>query len=266
MRVLSIIAATLAAVAATPAHAEDATYVLEYTRIGGPSGSATAIAVLDDALLINDSLAEPVDRSTMSGFEELASFELTISGTGFIDGTYDKDDLAFAFSFDAPLDPTQELLGQETAIGPGGDFNFTLSDGGLISAVDINTFGAEIRDITGVILEQARFRLASFTPVPMTDDTDGDSIADDADNCTEVANPGQTDTDTDGIGNACDPDFTQDCMVNFGDLAVLKSSFLSTDALTDLNDDGQTNFGDLAVLRSFFPGAPGPSGLETACD
>lgn len=224
------------------------------------------MAVLDDALLINDGVAGPVFRSTESGFGELTAFELTVRDTGFIDGTYNLDDLTILLYFDAPLDPSQELLAQDTHVGPGGDFDFNVSDGGLISAVDINTFGAEIRDITGAILEQARFRLTSFTPVPTQIDTDDDSIADDTGNCLEYANPAQTDTDADGIGNACDPDFTQDCLVNFDDLGVMKSNFLSTNALTDLNVDGQTNFGDLGILKEYFFAAPGLSGQANDCD
>jgi len=34
---------------------------------------------------------------------------------------------------------------------------------------------------------------------------DGDTIDDDIDNCPDDANPGQEDTDGDGIGDACDP-------------------------------------------------------------
>jgi hypothetical protein len=42
-------------------------------------------------------------------------------------------------------------------------------------------------------------------PTPgATDDTDGDSIVDRADNCPRVVNPYQLDTDQDAIGNACD--------------------------------------------------------------
>ncbi|HYH57725.1 MAG TPA: thrombospondin type 3 repeat-containing protein [Thermoleophilaceae bacterium] len=44
-----------------------------------------------------------------------------------------------------------------------------------------------------------------FAVVPPPPDTDGDGVPDPDDNCETVANPDQADTDTDGIGDACDP-------------------------------------------------------------
>ena len=63
-------------------------------------------------------------------------------------------------------------------------------------------------------------------------DLDQDGVNDVSDNCLNIANQNQRDTDMDGFGNACDP---------------------------DLNNDGIVNPADLSVIRFFF-GAPGPSG------
>ncbi len=265
MRASPIVAALATACAVVPAMAAETIYALEYSRWLGPAGTATATAVVDDTLLSNNGIPQHISVDTTTGFEQLIAFELTIAGTGFIDGTYTLDELTVALSFDAPLDPTQELLAQDTALGPGTDFNLTLSDGGLISAVDVNAFGAEIRDVDGRLLERVWFRLVSVTPVITGADTDGDAVLDDADNCLAHVNPSQTDTDGDGFGNACDADFNQDCVVNFGDLAAMKANFITGAELTDLNDDGQTNFADLALFKALFLAAPGPSGVANAC-
>ena len=126
----------------------------------------------------------------------------------------------------------------------------------LAGAQDINDQG----DITGygVINGETHAFLAKPTTF---DDADGDGVDDASDNCTLVPNPAQRDTDADGYGNFCDPDFDNDLVVNAGDLAYLKSAFFSTAALADLNGDGVVNAGDLAILKSFFFKPPGPSGL-----
>ncbi len=63
-------------------------------------------------------------------------------------------------------------------------------------------------------------------------DTDGDGVPDDVDNCTNVPNPKQDDTNGDLIGNVCDADIAgvggpgaDDCVVHWWDLARLKSVF-----------------------------------------
>ena len=56
-------------------------------------------------------------------------------------------------------------------------------------------------------------------------DTDSDGIPDLGDNCTTRANFFQVDADHDGYGNACDPDLSNDGVVNFTDLALLKKVF-----------------------------------------
>ena len=53
---------------------------------------------------------------------------------------------------------------------------------------------------------QADTWTGSETLRPQDDtDTDGDGVRDATDNCPDTANPGQADTDADGIGDACDP-------------------------------------------------------------
>ncbi len=102
-------------------------------------------------------------------------------------------------------------------------------------------------------------------------DVDVDGIADSEDNCLNVSNGDQRDTNADSIGNACDADLNGDCSVNFGDLALLKAAFVPApyDPDADFNGDGFVNFGDLALLKqTFFNGAapgPGPSGQPNDC-
>lgn len=97
-------------------------------------------------------------------------------------------------------------------------------------------------------------------------DEDGDGLSTMQDNCTEVANADQRDTDADGIGNVCDPDLDQNCLVNFADASVMAANFFRPGDLdTDLDGNGQTNFSDLAIMSSLFFRIPGPSGIPNLC-
>ncbi|MFK8017104.1 MAG: choice-of-anchor B family protein [Gammaproteobacteria bacterium] len=93
------------------------------------------------------------------------------------------------------------------------------------------------------------------------DDTDGDGVTDDLDNCTLVANPDQIDANGDGFGNLCDADLNNDGTINLSDLGLIRAVFFTDDADADFNSDGVVNFFDLGVMRETFFGAPGPSGL-----
>jgi hypothetical protein len=69
----------------------------------------------------------------------------------------------------------------------------------------------------------------------------------------------QLDTDGDGIGNICDPDFNNNNSVDPADFSQLRSVFgtLSTDE--DLNGNGFVDPFDFSQLQKYFGSAPGPS-------
>ncbi|MEM6638261.1 MAG: hypothetical protein AAF610_00020 [Pseudomonadota bacterium] len=111
------------------------------------------------------------------------------------------------------------------------------------------------------------FDQTSFTlVVNEVADSDGDGVADDQDNCTDVPNAAQRDTNGDGYGNLCDADLNNDCVTNILDLGLFRTVFFTTDGDADFNGDGTVNFVDLGILRTLFFQAPGPSGVTSVCD
>ena len=78
-------------------------------------------------------------------------------------------------------------------------------------------------------------------------DTDADGISDTADNCIEVANSDQRDTDADGYGNRCDADLDNNLVVNFGDLGLFKGVFFKKAG--DPGFDPDADFDGIDTLR-----------------
>jgi hypothetical protein len=97
-------------------------------------------------------------------------------------------------------------------------------------------------------------------------DSDDDTLLDDADNCTLVANTDQRDTDGDGLGNICDADFNNDCIVNFRDLLYMRAVFQTPNPEADLNGDGTVDAADLVLLLGMRGLPPGPSGVPNVCN
>ncbi len=132
------------------------------------------------------------------------------------------------------------------------------------SLPDLSTSSAEIRitnasDAANVVVVPVTLLKGSLVSGHPFADADGDGVADDQDDCTLVSNADQIDSNGDGYGNACDADLNGDGIVNFGDLAILKSVFFQTNADSDLNGDSIVNFADLARLKAQFFRPPGPS-------
>ncbi len=93
-----------------------------------------------------------------------------------------------------------------------------------------------------------------------TDDSDVDGVADVLDNCTDVVNASQCDTDGDGYGNHCDADFDNNNIVNSLDLSEFRANFGATgETEYDLNCDNIVNSFDTTLLRGMFGQGPGPS-------
>jgi hypothetical protein len=105
------------------------------------------------------------------------------------------------------------------------------------------------------------------------DDLDGDGISDERDNCLDVSNPAQRDSNNDQIGNRCDPDVDNDGRVetSWGQIYPLDSrGDLEAIALTarngpydpdhDLDGDGVVDENDLALAQLWLFRGPGPSG------
>lgn len=94
-------------------------------------------------------------------------------------------------------------------------------------------------------------------------DTDFDGVSDLSDNCTHHPNAEQRDTDNDGYGNACDPDFNNDGIVNFSDISAWVPFFDSeNDDDFDLDGNGVVNFLDFIRVVDYFLMAPGPSAQD----
>jgi hypothetical protein len=93
-------------------------------------------------------------------------------------------------------------------------------------------------------------------------DTDGDGVADGADNCPATSNPTQADGDGDGLGDACDPDDDGDGVADGADNCPATSNPTQADG----DGDGQGDACDplTYVFTSFFSPVDNPPVRNTA--
>ena len=115
--------------------------------------------------------------------------------------------------------------------------------------------------------------VGAFPPVSGAgpcDDSDGDGVCLQDDNCSAKPNASQTDTNSDGYGNACDADYTNDGFVGGPDFVVLSQQYgrsfcdASYDPDVDLTEDDFIGGPDFTRFSAGFGGPPGPSGLACA--
>jgi hypothetical protein len=101
-------------------------------------------------------------------------------------------------------------------------------------------------------------------------DSDSDGHEKTCDNCSNAKNVNQEDTDGDGCGNRCDPDFNQDGTVGAADFSRLAVVFGSAVPPASPNIDigpepldNTIGAADFSNLASNFGGTPGPSGTTS---
>ncbi len=134
------------------------------------------------------------------------------------------------------------------------------------TAIDMGVAGFDHDSGYGLI--QADLALAALVL-----DTDADGVPDSVDNCINVPNGPlipdsgghglpQWDTDGDGYGNLCDPDFNGNGIVDPVDFSLLKSRFGQPGFPDqDLNGDGIVDPSDFSRFKTMFGQPPGPSGV-----
>ena len=102
-------------------------------------------------------------------------------------------------------------------------------------------------------------------------DSDSDGTYDVLDFCSmdnQAPNPCGLDADTDGFGNHCDGDFTQDGVVNasdFGPFSADLAAGIDSGIGSDMDCNGVVNATDFGLFAGqLSQGFPGPSGLSCA--
>lgn len=179
---------------------------------------------------------------------------------------YFRSTNSFISTSDTQVDTdSQGIINPGASVGRNEPFIFSATPGTYWYGACVDTVAGET--VTNNQCSAAVQVVVSLPPV----DTDNDGVVDSLDNCILKPNGpllpdaggfSQRDTDSDGYGNVCDPDFNQNLIVDPLDFSMLKSVLGSPAAPDqDLNGNGIVDPLDFSTLKSFLGQPPGPSGL-----
>jgi len=212
--------------------ATGATHLEWNSRIAGGSFGGLVGRWVVDGVMVGCPLCDTDGDGVLDRDDRCQGFDDTIDTDG--DGVPDGCDLC-------PTDPLDDLDGDCLCGNP--------ADPEGLLGFDPDTDGDGLPNLTDPC------------PNDPDNDLDGDTVCGDVDNCTQVANLDQTDTDGDGYGNVCDGDFNNNGVVDFADYGYFRSVFSSADPLADFNGNGIVDFADYGRFRAMFGAPPGPSGV-----
>jgi hypothetical protein len=175
------------------------------------------------------------------------------------------------------IDPA---TGVETVVGPTG------TSPGALQALELDRAATSTRLLAaGASLYQLNTLTGAATslggslggvrelamPQPVSGpDSDDDGAPDPEDNCRDVANATQVDSDLDGYGNLCDPDVDNDGVVGSADFLQVRARFgartgdAAYEEAVDLNWDGAIGTPEFVRVIAAWGRPPGPSGLACA--
>ncbi len=259
-------------------------------RTGSP-GAAATITELQQEITANGTVTRPFIATLYRQWSipnvSIFSYTLGDGGASYFRATGDplapynvaERVPAFAVTWidsDFNLDPQVQTQLVLYSAGANGDFYLRLrygqsdndqysglAGGSLVTGLATDAFqlGSPLGGATANLNDYLFvFRNGALVP---SIDSDADGLLNGVDNCRLVSNADQRDTNGDGYGNLCDPDFNNNGIVDSQDGALLKASFGSgAFPDRDLNANGIVDSQDGAILKARFGQAPGPSGFK----